>query len=58
MRDTTGKLHIAKIINLGQQKSSRKKSKKKNNPENKQETSTGVAKLINMFGSVQQANPR
>ena len=49
MRDTTGKLHIAKIINLGQQKSSRKKSKKKNNPENKQETSTGVAKLINMF---------
>ena len=49
VRDTSGRVQIAKIIDLGQQMSSRKKSRKKISSENKPETSTGVAKLINMF---------
>jgi hypothetical protein len=49
LRDTTGKINIAKIIDLGHQKSSRKESKKKNISKNKQEPNSGVAKLINMF---------
>ena len=49
MRETTGKLNIAKIIDLGQQTTSRGKNKKKKIRENKQEEDSEVAKLINMF---------
>ena len=49
MRDTTGKLNVAKVVDLGQQRTSRKKNKKKKTTENKQEEYSEVAKIINMF---------
>ena len=52
MRDTTGKLNVAKVIDLGQQRTTRKKNKKKKITENNQEEDSEVAKIINMFEEV------
>ena len=48
VRETTGQLNLVKIIDLGQQKSSRKRNKKKNT-ENKHEHESEVARLIAKF---------